>query len=95
MDIKRSGKSKLKKRIRTAVFIVVGLAAIGGVTFGLTRLKQAAPTLERSTVVIDTVKRARWFARCAASERWCPSWFAGCRRPLAVEWKRFRFRQAW
>ncbi|MGH9929363.1 MAG: hypothetical protein ACREA9_09050 [Pyrinomonadaceae bacterium] len=39
--------------------IVIGLAAIGGITFGLTRLKPAAPTLDRSTVVIDTVKRGQ------------------------------------
>ena len=57
MDIKRPGKSKLKKRIRTAVFIVIGLVAIGGITFGLSKLKPAAPTLDRSTAVIDTVKR--------------------------------------
>lgn len=59
MDIKRPQKSKLKKRVRTAVFIVVGLAAIVGITFGLTRLKPAAPTLDRSTAVIDTVKRGQ------------------------------------
>ena len=57
MDIKRPPKSKLKKKIRTAVMIVVGLAAVGGITFGLTKLKPAAPTLDRSTAVIDTVKR--------------------------------------
>jgi HlyD family secretion protein len=57
MDIKRPAKSKLKKRIRTAVLIVGGLIAIAGITFGLTRLKPAAPTLDRSTAVIDTVKR--------------------------------------
>jgi HlyD family secretion protein len=57
VDIKRTGKSKLKKRIRSAVLIVVGLAAVGGITFGLSRLERAAPTLERSTAVIDTVKR--------------------------------------
>jgi HlyD family secretion protein len=57
VDIKRTGKSKLKKRIKTAVLIIVGLVAVGGITFGLTRLKPAAPTLERSTAVIDTVKR--------------------------------------
>jgi HlyD family secretion protein len=37
--------------------IVVGLAAIGGITYGLTKLKPAAPTIDPSTVVIDTVKR--------------------------------------
>jgi HlyD family secretion protein len=57
MDIKRPPKSKLKKKIRTAVMIVVGLAAIGGITYGLTKLKPAAPTVDPSTVVIDTVKR--------------------------------------
>jgi HlyD family secretion protein len=57
MDIKRPAKSKLKKRIRTAILIVVGLVAVGGITFGLSRLKPAAPTLDRSTAVIDTVKR--------------------------------------
>jgi HlyD family secretion protein len=57
MDIQRTGKSKLKKRIRRGVVIVAGLIAIAGITYGLTRLKPAAPTLERSTAVIDTVKR--------------------------------------
>ncbi len=57
MDIKRPPKSKVKKRIRSIALAVIGIAAIGGITFGLTRLKPAAPTLERSTAVIDTVKR--------------------------------------
>jgi HlyD family secretion protein len=57
MDIKRAPKSKLKKKIRTAVMIVIGIAAIGGITYGLTKLKPAAPTLDPSTAVIETVKR--------------------------------------
>ena len=57
MDIKRPPKSKLKKKARNAVMIVVGLAAIGGITYGLTKLKPAAPTLDPSTAVIETVKR--------------------------------------
>src|SRR2546426_679448 len=57
MDIKRPGKSKLKKRIRSGIIIIIGLAAVAGITFGLTKLKPAAPTLDRSTAVIDTVKR--------------------------------------
>ena len=57
MDIKRPPKSKIKKKIRNAVMIVIGLAAIGGITYGLTKLKPAAPTLDPSTAVIETVKR--------------------------------------
>src|SRR6266851_8345934 len=59
MDIKRPAKSKLKKRLRTGGLIVIGLAAVGGITFGLAKLKPAAPTLDRSTAVIDTVKRGQ------------------------------------
>ena len=57
MDIKRPPKSKIKKKIRNVIMIVVGIAAIGGITYGLTKLKPAAPTLDRSTAVIETVKR--------------------------------------
>jgi len=59
MDIKRPGKSRLKKRARNAVVIFIGLVAVGGITYGLTKLKPAAPTLDRSTAVIDTVKRGQ------------------------------------
>jgi len=57
MDIKRPPKSKIKKKIRTAILAVVGVAAIGGITYGLTKLKPAAPTIDKTTVVIETVKR--------------------------------------
>lgn len=59
MDIKRPQKSRFKKRIRTGIVVVVGLLAVGAVTFGLAKLKPAAPTLEKSTAVIDTVKRGQ------------------------------------
>src|SRR5712691_8537331 len=59
MDIKRPAKSKLKKRIRAALIIIVGLAAVVAITYGLTKLKPAAPTLDRSIAVIDTVKRGQ------------------------------------
>ena len=57
MDIKRAPKSKIKKKIRNAVMIVVGVAALGGITYGLTKLKPAAPSLDPSTAVIETVRR--------------------------------------
>jgi len=57
VDIKRPAKSKFRKRLRTALVIITGLVAVGGITYGLTKMKPAAPTLDRSTAVIDTVKR--------------------------------------
>ena len=57
MDIKRPPKSKLKKRIRNGLLIIIGVAAIGGITYGLSKMKPAAPTLDRSTAIIGTVKR--------------------------------------
>ena len=59
MDIKRPPKSKIKKRVKTGLLVAIGLLAVGAVTFGLAKLKPAAPTLERSTAVIDTVKRGQ------------------------------------
>ncbi len=59
MDIKRPPKSRLKKRIRTVALVVLALAAVGAITLVLARLKPAAPTVERSIVVIDTVKRGQ------------------------------------
>jgi HlyD family secretion protein len=80
MDIKRSGKSKLKKRIRTAVLVTIGLLAVGGITFGLTRLKPASATLDRSAAVIDTVKRGQMLREVRGigtlvpqSIRWVPA----------------------
>ena len=57
MDVKRTPKSKLKKRIRTGLLIATGVVAIGGITYGLSKMKPAAPTLDRSTTVVGVVKR--------------------------------------
>jgi HlyD family secretion protein len=56
MDIARPSNAK-KKRIRQAIYSVVGLTAIVLVSVGLSRLKPAAPTVERAVVWPDTVKR--------------------------------------
>jgi len=49
MDIARPSNAR-KKRIRQIVYAVVGLAAVALVSFGLSRLKPAAPTVERAAV---------------------------------------------
>src|SRR5215472_12170131 len=67
MDIKRPPKSKIKKRIRTCLLIVIGVVAIGGITYGLSKMKPAAPTIDRSTTVIDTVKRGQMIRQVRGS----------------------------
>ena len=56
MDVARVGVARTKK-IRRTIFVVVALIAASAVTFGLSRLRPAAPSVERATVWIDTVKR--------------------------------------
>ena len=56
MDIARPSNAR-QKRIRRALYAGVGLAAVLLITLGLSRLKPAAPTVERAVVWVDTVKR--------------------------------------
>jgi HlyD family secretion protein len=56
MDIARP-EFKLQKRRRQILWAAIGLICLIAVTIGVTRLKPAAPEVERSTVWTDTVKR--------------------------------------
>jgi HlyD family secretion protein len=56
MDISRPDL-KVKKRKRQIVTIAVGVVVLAAVTFLVMRLKPAAPSVDRSTVWTDTVKR--------------------------------------
>src|ERR1700687_1108095 len=56
MDIARPSNRR-QKRIRRTIYTIIGLALVGLITLGLSRLKPAAPSVERATVWIDTVKR--------------------------------------
>jgi multidrug efflux pump subunit AcrA (membrane-fusion protein) len=56
MDIARP-EFKQQKRRRQIILGTAGLVCLGGVTVGVSRLKPAAPEVERSTVWTDTVKR--------------------------------------
>lgn len=56
MDIARP-EFKQQKRRRQIIWGMAGLVCLGGVTVGVSRLKPAAPEVERSTVWTDTVKR--------------------------------------
>ena len=56
MDIPREGAAR-KRLVRRVAAGVVVLTAIPLITVGLSRLKPAAPEVERATVWLDTVKR--------------------------------------
>lgn len=56
MDIARP-EIKRQKRRRQIIWSVVALLILVGVTVGISRLKPAAPTVDRSTIWTDTVKR--------------------------------------
>lgn len=56
MDIARPNVAKEKRRKRI-IYGVIAAVVLIGITVGLSRLKPAAPTVERNLVWIDTVKR--------------------------------------
>jgi len=57
MDIQRPASVARQKKLRQIAFAVAGLVLVGLVSVVLARLKPAAPTVERATVWVDTVKR--------------------------------------
>lgn len=57
MDVPRSPSVARKKKIKRGVYIALALVSVVAVSVALKRLKPAAPTVERATVIIDQVKR--------------------------------------
>ncbi|MDP1569058.1 MAG: HlyD family efflux transporter periplasmic adaptor subunit [Vicinamibacterales bacterium] len=57
MDIQRPASVARQKKMRQIAFAVVGVLVVGLVSVVLARLQPAAPTVDRATVWIDTVKR--------------------------------------
>jgi HlyD family secretion protein len=60
MDKPREKSVARNKKIRRAIYIVLTLGAIGVVSVVLARLKPAAPTVDRATMIIDTVKQGEF-----------------------------------
>lgn len=56
VDIPRPDQSR-KKKIRRAIYTTLGVVVIALITFGVSRLKPAAPSVDRASVWVDTVKR--------------------------------------
>lgn len=57
MDVPRSESVKRNKRIRRILYVILALAAISGATVGLSKLRPAAPTIDKGTVWPGEVKR--------------------------------------
>src|SRR5262249_18489079 len=56
MDIPRPSAARDRQR-RRIIYAVAGVGLVAVVSMGLSPLKPAAPTVERATVWVDTVKR--------------------------------------
>ena len=56
MDIPRTGEAKKRRMRRTAVIVAI-IAVVALVSVGLSRLEPAAPTVQKETLYIDSVKR--------------------------------------
>lgn len=59
MDVKRPTSRIRNRRLRYALFAVLGVAVVVVMTVALSRLKPAAPSVDRSTMWTDRVKRGQ------------------------------------
>jgi HlyD family secretion protein len=80
VDIARGPEVKRRKRIRQSVYAVSALTVIILITIGVSRLKPAAPTVDRQTVWIDKVQRGPMLRQVRGSGtlvpeeiRWIPA----------------------
>ncbi len=79
VDIPRESNKK-KKQVRRAIWITIGIIAVTGVTWGLSRLEPALPSVDRNLVWIETVKRGSMLRQVRGSGtlvpeeiRWIPA----------------------
>ena len=56
MDIQRPSNARAKK-IRRIVYVSIAFVSVAGVTYGVSRLRPAAPTVDKATIWTDEVKR--------------------------------------
>ena len=89
MDVKREGVAK-KKLIRRIYLAYADCCRHCVASWRLSMLKPAAPSVERATVWIDTVKRGPMVRTCAAWGRWFPKISSGF-RPSSTA----RLRRSW
>jgi len=57
MDLARDPAILRRKHIRQGVYVVTAVIIVGLISVALARMEPAAPTVERATLLLDTVKR--------------------------------------
>jgi HlyD family secretion protein len=79
VDIARPSQAR-KKRIRRILYVTAGVVVIGGISLGVSKLKPAAPSVDRAVVWIDSVKRGSMLRQVRGSGvltpediRWIPA----------------------
>jgi HlyD family secretion protein len=79
VDIARPSQAK-KKRIRRILYATAGVIVVAGISLGVSRLKPAAPTVDRAVVWIDVVKKGSMLRQVRGSGtlvpediRWIPA----------------------
>ena len=79
VDIARPSQAK-KKRIKRILYATAGVIVIAGISLGVSKLKPAAPTVDRAVVWIDSVKRGPMLRQVRGSGtlvpediRWIPA----------------------
>ena len=79
VDIARPSQAK-KKRIRRILYATAGVIVVAGISLGVSRLKPAAPTVDRAVVWIDAVKKGSMLRQVRGSGtlvpediRWIPA----------------------
>jgi HlyD family secretion protein len=79
VDIARPSQAR-KKRIRRILYVSVAIIVVAGISLGVSRLRPAAPSVDRAVVWIDTVKRGDFTRQVRGSGvltpediRWIPA----------------------
>jgi HlyD family secretion protein len=79
VDIARPSQAR-KKKIRRILYVSAAVIVIGGISLGVSKLKPAAPTVDRAVVWIDAVKRGPMLRQVRGSGtlvpediRWIPA----------------------
>jgi HlyD family secretion protein len=80
VDIQRPPEVARRKKMRRILYAGVGILVIAAITVGVSRMKPAAPSVERATVWVDQVKRGSMLRQVRGSGtlvpeeiRWIPA----------------------